>query len=174
MDDLRDARTARHSARGIEDIVAQITSAFASAERPAPEALRNDHCCECAEISDAWGGRPWTEISLEDVLRGAETALLSAAAWRYYLPAVMIWCIREPAAVDVIQDNLVYQLEPPADGRGVPEWFAERAPGFSDAQRAAVVAYLDWYRERQEADWPAGTAPRHVYNALEYWSAPRM
>ena len=159
--------------RGADEIVQQITAAFASAERPAREILRNDHCCECAETSDAYGGRAWGEISLVDLLRGRETALLSAAAWRYYLPAVMIWCIRAPETVDVIQDNLVYQLEPPADGNGVPEWFAERTPGFSDAQRAAIVAYLDWYREREEAQWPAGAAPRHVYNALEYWRTPQ-
>ena len=162
----------RPSTRSADEIVEQITVAFASTARPAPEALRNDHCCECAETADAYGGLPWTEISLPDVLRGRETALLSAAAWRYYLPALMIWCIRAPDVVDVIQDNLVYQLEPPAAGRGVPEWFAERSPGFSDAQRAAIVAYLDWYREREEAVWPAGDGPRHVYNALEYWSGP--
>ena len=36
------------------------------------------------------------DISLEDILAGRETALLTAAAWRYYLPALMTWCIRAP------------------------------------------------------------------------------
>ena len=159
MDNLSDVNTAAQPIRGADDIAEQITAAFASSERPAPDALRNDHCCECAETSDAYGGRPWTEISLQDILRGRETALLSATAWRYYLPAMMIWCIRAPDAVDVIQDNLVYQLEPPVEGRGVPEWFAERAAGFSDAQRAAIAAYLDWSRQREEAQWAPGTSP---------------
>ena len=172
MDHLSDVNAAARLGRSADDIVQQITTAFASSERPAADALRNDHCCECAEISDAYGGRPWAEISLQDILRGRETALLSAAAWRYYLPAMMIWCIRAPETVDVIQDNLVCQLEPPTEDRGVPEWFAARAAGFSDAQRAAIAAYLDWSRQREEAQWPPGTAPRHVLNALEYWSAP--
>jgi hypothetical protein len=110
------------------------------------------------------------DISLDDILAGRETALLTAAAWRYYVPALMIWCIRAPETVDVIQDNLVYQLEPPAEGRGVPEWFEERAIGFSEAQRAAIVAYLDWYREHEEAQWAEVAPPRHVYNALTYWA----
>lgn len=72
------------------------------------------------------------DIVLDDILAGREKALLGAAAWRC-LPAMKIWCVRAPGAVDVIQDNLVYQLEPPTEDRGVPEWFEERATGFSEA-----------------------------------------
>jgi hypothetical protein len=162
------------SAGSADDVVQLIRRAFSATPPPGPEALFNRHCCECVEVSEAYAGKRWTDISLDDVLAGHETALLSAAAWRYYLPAVMTWCIRAPAVVDVIQDNLVYQLEPPADGRGVPDWFNERATGFSDEQRAAIVAYLHWYREREEAHWAGAEPPRHVYNALAYWtpSAP--
>ena len=39
-------------------------------------------------------------------------------------------------------------------------------------QRAAIVAYLHSYREREEAHWAPAPPPRHVYNALAYWAAP--
>jgi hypothetical protein len=129
---------------------------------------------ECAEVSASYAGRRWTEIALADVLAGRETSILSPAAWRYSLPALMIWCIRAPETVDVIQDNLVYQLEPPDDSRGVPEWCNDRARGFSREQRSAIVADLDWYRERDEARCDGTEPPRHVYNALTYWAAARM
>ena len=156
-----------------EAIVQQIHRAFEGSAQPPREALLNDHCWECIEVSAVYDGKRWTDVSLEDVLRGRETSLLTASAWRYYLPAFLIWTIRAPEAVDVLQDNLVYQLEPPADGRGVPEWFAERCAGFSAEQRLAIVAYLEWYRERDAAMWQrlGGEPPRHVYNALAYWSA---
>jgi hypothetical protein len=154
-----------------EEAIRQIEAAFADVPYPGREALFNNHCCECAEVSACYAGKRWTEIALTDVLAGRETSLLSPAAWRYYLPAVMIWCIRAPDTVDVIQDNLVYQLEPPDDQRGVPEWFNERARGFSREQRSAIVAYLDWYRERDETRWDGTEPPRHVYVALTYWAA---
>jgi len=157
--------------RDTEELVRQIVAAFASTPHPAREALANNHCCECVEVSRAYAGKPWTQIALEDILAGRETALLTAAAWRYYLPAMLIWCLREPDAVDVLADNLVYQLEPPDGEHGVSEWFGERAVGFSESQRAAVVAYLDWYRERDEARWAGSAPPRHVYRALAYWGA---
>jgi len=160
--------------RDAEETIREIEAAFAEVPYPGREALFNDHCCECAEVSASYAGKRWTEIALADVLAGRETSLLSPAAWRYYLPALMIWCIRAPDAVDVMQDNLVYQLEPPDDQRGVPEWFNERARGFSRAQRSAIVAYLDWYRKRDEARWDGTEPPRHVYNALTYWAATGM
>jgi hypothetical protein len=156
--------------RAIEEIIRQITAAFADVAYPGPEALFNHHCCECAEVSSRYVYKRWTDIALEDILAGRETALLSPAAWRYYLPAVMVWCVRAPDAVDVIQDNLVFQLEPPDEQRGVPEWFSQRATGFTGEQRSAIAAYLNWYRERDAARYVAGEPPRHVYNALAYWA----
>lgn len=159
--------------RDTEDIIRQIEAAFADAPYPGREALFNHHCCECEEVSASYGGKRWAEITLADVLAGRETSLLTPAAWRYYLPAMMIWCIRAPDTVDVIEDNLVYQLEPPDEHRGVPEWFEERAWGFSPEQRSAIVAYLDWYRERDEARWHGAEPPRHVHNAIAYWASVR-
>lgn len=154
-----------------EAVIQQIEAAFAGTELPPPDALVNNHCCECAEVSAAYAGKRWTEVTLEDVMRGREIALLTATAWRYYLPAFLIWTIREPKTVDVLQDNLEFQLAPPVDGHGVPEWFAQRAPGFSPAQRSAIAAFLEWSREQGEAVYPPGTMPPHVYSALKYWSA---
>jgi hypothetical protein len=157
--------------RDADETIRQIEAAFAGVPYPGREALFNHHCCECVDVSESFGGRRWTEIALADVLGGRETCLLTAAAWRYYLPAVMIWCIRAPDAVDVIQDNLVFQLEPPDGTRGVPEWFNQRVRGFSREQRAAILAYLDWYRVRDQARWGGAEPPRHVYNAIAYWAA---
>jgi hypothetical protein len=82
----------------------------------------------------------------------------------------MTWCIQNPDEVDVIQDNLLYQLEPPAEGRGVPEWFAERATGFSAEQRAAVATYLRWYRDYATGRWGAVDPPGDIETALAYWT----
>jgi hypothetical protein len=77
--------------------------------------------------------------------------------------------------VDVIQDNLVYQLSPreATDPDGLHAWFRQRACGFTDEQRQAVVAYLEWFRAEEEAAGPVGiTPPQHLYRAVEYWAGP--
>jgi hypothetical protein len=66
------------------DIIRQITDAFAAVEQPPRDALINNHCCECAETSAAYDGKRWSDVTLADVLRGRETALLTLPArWRY-------------------------------------------------------------------------------------------
>jgi hypothetical protein len=61
-----------------DDIIQSIRRAFSGAAQPAPEALFNHRCCECVGVSEAYAGKRWTDISLDDVLAGRETAFLSA------------------------------------------------------------------------------------------------
>ena len=154
----------------VEPLVARIAAAFADVPRPDPAALHNDHCCECAETSEAYGALPWPEIRLEHLLAGRETSLLTVAAWRYYLPAMMTWCLRQPVEADVLVDYVAWQLTPPAGERGVPDWFAPRAVGFTSAQRAAIVAYLEWYRAHEAALWAPSASPNDVGGAIAWWS----
>ena len=110
---------------------------------------------------------------MEDIV-GHETAVLTAAAWRYYLPAMISWCVSEPDELDVLPEFLVSQLEPPEPGKD-SSWFDKRKDGFSEAQRSVIVAYLEWYRQREEAEYAAldmEVSPG-VYRALEYWSHER-
>src|SRR5258708_36756082 len=100
-----------------EALVRRVAAAFPVEPRPPQEALFNNHCDECVEVSNAFGGRPWSEISLFDLLAGGETALLTPAAWRYYLPVMLPWGVREPEAVGGIGHDLWYPLEPPEPGR---------------------------------------------------------
>ena len=161
-------------------VLEHVEAAFAGVPRPPYEALMNRHCCECLETSEAFAGAAWRDVTLEQLLAGRETALLTVEAWRYYLPAVISWSVRDPKAVDVIADNLVYQLTPPGetppglDGGALAEWFELRAQGFTPAQRAAVATFLEWFAEREEADWSrSGAAPRTgTRRALAHWSAP--
>jgi hypothetical protein len=126
-----------------DETIRQIRAAFAEVPYPGREALVNHHCCECAEVSASYAGKRWTEIALADVLAGRETSLLSPTAWRYYLPALMIWCIRAPDAVDVIQDNLVYQLEPKAATQ------RESPRDIAGLACREIRTAAGWYRSRE-------------------------
>ena len=152
-----------------ESIAAHAAEAFPSQPVPPQNVLFKNHCDECIDVSNAYGVRPWTAIVLNDII-GKETALLTAAAWQYFLPAMITWCVRVPEALDTLPEYLVYQLEPPELGE-VDEWFTERKSGFSGAQRQVIVEYLEWYREREEAEYLEleMEPPRHVYRALEHW-----
>lgn len=124
-----------------ETIAARARAAFPAEPVPSKEALFRDHCDECIDVSNAFGARPWTAVPLCDIA-GKETALLTATAWQYFLPAMISSCVRDPEALDTFPDFLVYQLEPPEPSK-TDEWFVERKDGFSAAQREVIVAYLE-------------------------------
>jgi hypothetical protein len=159
-----------------DQILHDLAAAFPAEPVPPKDALLNTHCCECVEVSEAFGYKRWPDVSLDDLRAGGETALLTPVAWRYYLPAVIAWCIREPETVDVIQDNLVFQLAPPPpDGpSGLHEWFRQRMDGFTELQRRTIVGYLSWYRAHLERQWEnlRGEPPQQVYRALKHWAPP--
>ena len=155
-------------------ILERVEAAFTGVAKPPHEALMNHHCCECLETSEAIAGAAWQAVTLEQLLAGRETALLTIEAWRYYLPAVIAWSVRDPKAVDVIADNLVHQLTPPGEDGALAEWFEPRARGFTPDQRAAIVAFLLWYAEREAADWSriGAAPPGRADRALAHWSSP--
>ena len=162
-------------------VLKRVESAFAGVSKPAQDMLVNRHCCECLETSEAFVGAAWQDVTLEQLLAGRETALLTVEAWRYYLPAVIAWSVKDPKTVDVIADNLVYQLTPPrepnssgADAGALAEWFEPRSHGFTADQRAAVAAFLEWFAEHEQADWAriGATPPGRADRALDWWSSP--
>jgi len=152
-----------------DQIAARARAAFPAEPVPPAAELSNDHCEECADVSKAFGARAWTDVALGDLVQ-KETALLTATAWRYYLPAIITLCVQNPEALDLLPEFTVYQLEPPKAGEE-DAWFSERSGGFSKAQREVIIDYLDWYREREESEgagWQ-GEPPQNVYRALKYW-----
>ena len=102
-----------------ESIAGRVKAAFPDEPVPSEEALFKDHCDECIDVSNAFGRRPWTAVPLCDIV-GKETALLTATAWRYFLPAMISWCVRDPEALDTLPEFLVYQLEPPEPSKTDP------------------------------------------------------
>ena len=49
----------------------------------------------------------------------------------------------------------------------------KRKGGFSEAQCDAIITYLEWYREREEAEYSEleMEPPPNVYRALDYWKS---
>jgi hypothetical protein len=156
-------------------VIEQISAAFGATSLPAAALLVKDHCDECIDTYRLFWDVPHSFMTWQSAAarKGAcmEAALLTPDAWRYYLPAMMIWCVRDTDNVDALVNNLVYQMTPRASrGR---EFFEERAPGFSVEQRRAIITFLEWYQQKEEAEWASieRDPSRAVSAAIEHWRA---
>lgn len=147
-------------------VIEQVKAAFHETKAPPAAALMNGHCEECIETSWAFSQKRWDDLASE-VGTYEETSLLTPEAWCYYLPTIMIWCIRDTTIVDVLLDNTVLQLTPPADPKD--GWFEKRRGGFTSHQRRSIVAFLEWCRER----W-SGLSSDDTMAAREFWGTERQ
>jgi hypothetical protein len=156
-------------------VIDEVVAAFRTTVLPASALLIKNHCNECIDTFRLFWNTPgsfmtWESAAAREGTR-VESALLTPAAWRYYLPAMLIWCVRDTDKVDALVENLVYELTPKVGVDGRKTWFEERAPGFSAEQRRAVTTFLEWCQRREIAEWASigGDPPREAGAAIEYW-----
>lgn len=143
------------------DLATAVIEAFAEAPRPAADNIApHAFCKECTGVTNYLQGRdPFTFD--DEMLRGCvwDLPLLSADAKRFYLPAWLLASIRDPRGTDAT-DALVHALD------GDHRW--DPAGGYTDAQRAVLVRYLEamveYLVDGTGSFWP------FLQRALERWA----
>jgi hypothetical protein len=100
-----------------EELIASVEEAFAGVERPALEELAGADTYMDQSFIDGVGSRTWQELRpLRRFLGdGSEIPLLSAKAYRYYLPAYLVALVEEAGEefyLNWVLDSLWYEVEP--------------------------------------------------------------
>ncbi len=101
-----------------DNLVERIEQVFKDTVYPGDDNLTNaDHCGECAEISEAFRGKQWSELHDVKFLRYHESALslFKPAAFHYYLPAFIRGALLDPESADIILSGLEFHLTPQSD-----------------------------------------------------------
>jgi hypothetical protein len=157
-------------------VLEEIGAAFSGTELPASTVLMNEHCEECIYVSrkfcDAEGSFMTWESAAQREGSSFAPSLLTSDAWRYYLPTLMTWCVRDTEKVDVLVDCLVYELTPPeSDDR---EWFSARTNDFTVDQRRAICSFLQSHHNQELAEMRSVgiEMPCQASIAIDYWTAP--
>jgi hypothetical protein len=166
LEDLRNAATRK------------IEEAFPEGVPPSADAMRNSHCCECEETTALFLGKRWARVAVSDLLHNPAPSLLTAAGFRYYLPAMMVRSMEAPRELDLFPDSVISLLSPPRGA--MDDFYARRLEGFSRAQAEAIRAFLGVFERLQEDEWAgAGMTPEafedmpltvQLKRAIDYWT----
>lgn len=161
-----------------EEAERAIRGAFPEGEAPTSDAMRNDHCPECEETAARFTGKRWSSIAVADLVGNPAPAFLTAPAFRYYLPAMMLLSMESPVELDCLPDGVIGELSP--KGTAISSNDAERLL-FTPAQARAIVKFLRFFELREklewsEPDWPdeavlAVPTERPLARAIEFWTA---
>src|SRR5258706_12502111 len=90
-----------------QQVARQIAKAFADAPYPGDDDIGWDG------IEDTLRGKHWRELPLDVIFRErGELSFLSAAGFRFYLPAFMLGVLKYYDEVDKLSGNLIASLCP--------------------------------------------------------------
>jgi hypothetical protein len=145
-----------------------IEVAFPVAPLPTAEEIRSDHCPECRELAARFSVRPWRDLAVADLMGNPSPSLLTTAAFRYYLPAMMLRSMEGRRELDCLPKALVSELSPP--GGKPSEHAGDKLTGFTSSQVLAILAFLRHFEASESEELLDDKSGRRVIaRAIRYW-----
>jgi hypothetical protein len=158
----------------VEDLSAKVAAAFADVPRPSPGGLVPCDCDECAGVAESFAGLDWREVGAEMLEENYDKLpLLSAAAFRHFLPAYLLYSL-EHFEFEGVCEYTLYHLTPDRETETSAPYYAERFAAFTPEQMDAVYGFLELAR-RDERFANQHTSIKRAARRLEKYSghAPR-
>jgi hypothetical protein len=151
----------------LEQLRLDIVRAFAQTPYPGDEALvlgDASYDPEYREVAAAFRRQQWRQLSPAFIRRYRDVLpLLSAAAFRYFLPAYLLACTDEGSDLDTAPLNVASSLA----ARGPSE-----AAAFTPDEARAVIGYLELCSAPEgPSEAPADACQTAARRALESWRA---
>lgn len=130
----------------VDRAVAAIEAAFAGLAPPGDAALLHPRCMDDNDIAEFYGAPDWRDLAGEMLVRNyAAPAFLSAAGFRYYLPAFMIWSLRNAGRPEYLAEATLRAFDPGGAGEPLHSFQVSKFALFDSAQRKAVVTFLETF-----------------------------
>lgn len=126
----------------IKNLQAKIEEAFSDVEQPSSDNITNHNCPECRAVRRVFRNQSWRAIEPKKVYWAfGQLSLFTPEAFHYFLPAFMIYSLREPNS-DVCQ-FVVFALT--LHRKQVrSEWWQKRIDKFTEEQKLACNLFLRW------------------------------
>ena len=134
-----------------------VMSAFADVERPLNEDLLHPQCMDDGDLLELYEVSDWREMTDEQVVRNyAALSFLSAAGFRYFLPAFLSYGLRDPDTPEVAVESAIFHLDP---GQSLRDFAISKFELLDEAQRGAIRQFLEAMRGHHD-----------VAGSLSYWA----
>lgn len=123
--------------------IAEIEAAFAGLEPPGDDALLHPQCRDDGDIVDFYGEVDRRDLSDEVIIRSyAAPSFFSAEAFRYYMPAFMIWSLAHADSVEFAPESTICAFDPDGTDPTLRDFQVSKFALFDAAQRTAVIRFL--------------------------------
>jgi hypothetical protein len=135
------------------EALAKIESAFATVARPNNDELLHPDSYDDMDLEPLYEIDSWRQMTDEDVIGTyAAPSFLSATGFRYFLPAYMRYSLNNPDSPEAAVSGTIWALDPSLYSERIAAYARSKYELFDDAQRAAIVSFLEAMTESSYGD----------------------
>lgn len=129
----------------METLIQEINSAFIGMEHPSDNQLLHLDCMDDVDILEFYGGVRWEEMSNEMIIYSyAAPTSFSPMAFRYYLPAYLIWTLKNANSIGYAGESILLALDPGTDKEMLHKFRKSKFTLFNLGQVAVIKKFL-WH-----------------------------
>jgi hypothetical protein len=127
-----------------EEALARIEAAFGGVPRPTNGELLHPESSDDMDLEPLYEIDSWRDLTDEVLIYSyAAPSFLSAAGFRYFLPAYMRFSLNNPDSPEAVVSATIWGLDPSLYSEQIAEYARSKYALFDKAQRAAIVAFLE-------------------------------
>jgi uncharacterized protein DUF6714 len=128
----------------LDAAVARVEAAFAGVSRPTNADLLHPDCADDMDIEHLYAVTDWRALAGEEVIGGyAALAFLSAAGFRHFVPAYLLWVLADPESGEAVVDSTVWAFHAEMYPESLRPFVRSKWALLDPAQRDAVAVFLE-------------------------------
>jgi hypothetical protein len=151
----------------IQEVVRQIEAAFGGLDHPGDDKLLHPQCFDDMDIEAFYGGPHWRDVP-SDLIAYENAALCfsSPEGFQFYLPAYLIWTLRNYEGESASVLHTLYSLDPGQAGDKLRAFQISKFGLLTPEQRRTIVDFLGLFRDHEDLGPVAESAMEN------YWGGP--
>jgi len=127
-----------------DEALARLEAAFLAVERPDNDDLLHPDSFDDMDLRELYEIDSWRDMSDEDIINSyAAPSFLSAAGFRYFLPAYMRFSLNNPDSPEAVVSATIWGLDPSLYSEQLAVYSRSKFELFDETQRGAIVAFLE-------------------------------
>ncbi len=149
----------------IESLEADIRLAFDDRSPPTDEQLLHPDCRDDVDIQQFYGGVAWQDMDDAMIVYNyAAPGAFSPKAYRYYLPAYLIWALRNPDNIEYVSEAFLISLDPGTELEMLHEFRKSKFELLTREQKSVVKKFLNYFGNNRDLAEFAENALRNYWD----------